>query len=158
MDEANEGAPVFAKVKLSLTKNKCFFENGSIAMHRWWTGAGQHVLGPAGDRAKGEGDRQEVLFWPGMLSYGMICDGMVWYGMTRYDMIWYALLWYDMAWPGMIWSGMTRYDMTRYALLWYARHKNYFPQTLHGPGIRVRYSQHLNCIDTDLVNWFLWFP
>ena len=84
MDEANEGAPVFAKVKLSLTKNKCFFENGSIAMHRWWTGAGQHVLGPAGDRAKGEGDRQEVLFWPGMLSYGMICDGMVWYGIVRF--------------------------------------------------------------------------
>ena len=27
-----------------------------------------------------------------------------------------------------------------------------FFQTLHGPGIRVRYSQHLNCIDTDLVN------
>ena len=105
MDEANEGAPVFAKVNFLWQKND-LFENGSIAMHRWWTGAGQHVLGPAGDRAKGEGDRQEVLFWPGMLSYGMICDGMVWYGMTRYDMIWYALLWYDMAWPGMIWSGM----------------------------------------------------
>ena len=27
-----------------------------------------------------------------------------------------------------------------------------FDQTLHGPGVRVRYSQHLNCIDTDLVN------
>ena len=29
---------------------------------------------------------------------------------------------------------------------------DFFLQTLHGPGIRVRYSQHLNCIDTDLLN------
>ena len=27
------------------------------------------------------------------------------------------------------------------------------PQTLHGPGIRVRYSQHRNCLETDLSNW-----
>lgn len=30
--------------------------------------------------------------------------------------------------------------------------KTAYDQTLHGPGVRVRYSQHLNCIDTDLVN------
>ena len=27
-----------------------------------------------------------------------------------------------------------------------------FEQTLHGPGMRVRYRQHLHCLETDLVN------
>ena len=27
-----------------------------------------------------------------------------------------------------------------------------FDQTLHGPGMRVRYRQHLHCLETDLVN------
>lgn len=27
-----------------------------------------------------------------------------------------------------------------------------FDQTLHGPGIRIRYSQHLHCVETDLSN------
>lgn len=27
-----------------------------------------------------------------------------------------------------------------------------FDQTLHGPGVRIRYSQHLHCVETDLVN------
>ena len=27
-----------------------------------------------------------------------------------------------------------------------------FDQTLHGPGVRVRYSQHLHCLQTDTLN------
>ena len=27
-----------------------------------------------------------------------------------------------------------------------------FDQTLHGPGVRVRYRQHLHCLETDIVN------
>ena len=27
-----------------------------------------------------------------------------------------------------------------------------FDQTLHGPGIRIRYSQHLHCLESDLIN------
>ena len=27
-----------------------------------------------------------------------------------------------------------------------------FDQTLHGPGMRVRYRQHLHCLETDIVN------
>ena len=27
-----------------------------------------------------------------------------------------------------------------------------FQQTLHGPGVRVRYRQHLHCLQTDLQN------
>ena len=27
-----------------------------------------------------------------------------------------------------------------------------FDQTLHGPGIRVRFSQHFHCVDSDLTN------
>ena len=27
-----------------------------------------------------------------------------------------------------------------------------FDQTVHGPGVRVRFTQHLHCLQTDIVN------